>query len=108
MKRVTAMTFLVLMVGLLVLSGCAEERTLISKRHVVEGLDRSSGGGHETAVRREKPERPKYREHWWQFWRKPLPKGEAIRREEVARDRYRRGRYQLNSTGKPAAGGRCG
>ena len=92
MMRVAATTFLVILVSLLVLGGCAEERTLISKRHVVEGLDRPPGGGRETAVREEKPERPKYREHWWQFWRKPLPKGVAIRREEVTRDRYRRGR----------------
>lgn len=90
MNHATVATLLIILVGLLVLGGCAEERTLISKRHVIEGLDRPSDGGRETAAHREKPERPKYREHWWQFWRKPVPKGVAIRREERERNRYRR------------------
>ena len=43
MKHLTIGTFILLFVGLLVLGGCAEERTLISRRYVTEGLEGSSG-----------------------------------------------------------------
>ena len=89
MKQVTAATLLVMLVGLLVLGGCAEERTLVSRKYVIEGLERPYDGGRSTTVGRSRAEPPKYREHWWQFWRKPMPEDVRIAREERLRQTTR-------------------
>jgi hypothetical protein len=74
-------------------AGCQEERTLVSERTVVEGIDQPSDAGRSSdadaaQVRAKAP--PKYREHWWQFWRKPMPESLRIRREEAIRQAARR------------------
>jgi hypothetical protein len=76
--------------GLWLCAGCQEERTLVSERHVIEGMDPPSDGGRTVAgeahpAHRQEP--PKYREHWWQFWRKPMPEEVRMKKEALMKRR---------------------
>jgi hypothetical protein len=90
MKRSTGWVLLATLALLIVLAGCAEERTLISKKNVVPGIEEPDDAGRSTAARREPPQARKYREHWWQFWRPKMPENVRVHREERVRTETRR------------------
>jgi hypothetical protein len=93
MKRLSIWSTATALLALWLCAGCQQERTLVSQKYVVEGMQPPSDGGRaeaHAAQLAQRPEPPKYREHWWQFWRPPMPDDVRIRREEATRMTVRR------------------